>query len=127
MYIIHIHTLVNFIHSRINDIRYRLLDGIELIQLFSALGTCDESYHMLNWWELTSNLTSRTEAGVDNTPLNPSSGICHSFTYMDSWSHDHNKMDDTTLTVQSSDPVDIMLSWNGEKSKSVTNPCNKKL
>lgn len=31
--------------------------------------------------ELTSNLVSRTDAGVDNTPLIPSSGIFQSFTY----------------------------------------------
>ena len=34
------------------------------------------------WLELTSNLVSRTDAGVDNTPLIPSSGIFQSFTYM---------------------------------------------
>ena len=77
--------------------------------------------------EITSNLVSRTDVGADNTPLIPSSGIFHSFTYINSWSCDHNKMADTKLTVQSSDPVDIKLSWNGEKSKSVTNACNEKL
>lgn len=53
---------------------------------------------------LSTSSGPRVAAAVESTPSTPPSGSVHSF------------------TQRSSDPVARMLSWNGEKSKSVTLP-----